>query len=1117
MESEFDLKKQRNQSVGGPKVKSNVRLKLTQVDELKGGGAISCTEPDENNNNNINRMVVIQQNNNSNQNNKNNKNNNNSEQSDEVEEERAGLVGGAQPMSIDPSLCHAVQNNGDTTTTTTTIVNNNNKIHMDVSSLPSTTVESVFKLNQEPDQEEPVTQETGMEGRKTTNNETTRISSHLEAEEQSSREDFLSSSSSNDDDEDEGSLIEDNQEHETSEKFADLRTVEQDQCQLVLAPGESPGVAGEVSERSSLEGSESTVLENNKAHVIEENGQQADLDHEEEQEEEDEEPEQDIGVAFESLHFDNETELTLRSSRSEQVPFEETGLLSSKAAKTKQRIEHFEDQYQQQKATIPIARARQNSNSNSNAIQCQDQDLERAKNWNLQEQQQDRDQELTDQEFVNRRSLMLESAKDVSSVCNLIDAAISDAHTQVNRFLASSNRQLGSNCTAEPPASGKKWSPNSKLHETGQQSNKRTDPLERASLVAVCAQAEDQEPDLGNQAASEARMTCNLGSIFEANVRREIERFENNSITLINNNNNKPQQRLFSSTSTTNLNQNSQLQSNNNNQNKSFNSGSTEWRIAEEIRLFNERESELKRRLGRESGNMIKSMQQPEQEVAICKANFFQNQDKLGSEDKMNPNDEQGQGGQIMNMCLSINMNLNNQVTAKDTHDNNNNNINNLPKRPLTNHNNSSQENPEELESIVRFGKILHIPKPAKNPQLISQKAVDVKKQQSTSQVNRQRNEATSSDNSILQAKAVKLSTTSIHHQSTPSSSHANSTGSSNSSSTSSSSSISMHQFISTSGKRFLCTSATSTSSSKAGIASNSSLCNSSSAASTLSSSSSSCSSSSVGSSVGSHSMLNNIKQAHTRQVDFKASDSLACKETPVVEPGKARKVIESFSRLAADSIQQQHQAAPSNTNNVAKTALTLNSNPNNNNNSYQQAKQNQQQQQASLISSNSSSHSISIPAELKIQDELREMRAREAELRDQRSANKHRQREQSQSIDTNHVTHPSSSAGSTPPNPINDPINNKQPANSKVKDSSSDERITAIDPTSLKNLSSEQQHNNLEVGSLYPIKATIDSFRKLNNQSQSQSSQNTHNKIQQMQMQINHHQASRSNHINRA
>lgn len=159
-------------------------------------------------------------------------------------------------------------------------------------------------------------------------------------------------------------------------------------------------------------------------------------------------------------------------------------------------------------------------------------------------------------------------AREVKSVCNLIAAAISDASRQVDSLVNGKASSIQSNSMA--------------THSPGLEVITQSDAsssIERATFV--------QEPsgsypsDELNLHASLESPRADLSSIFEANVRREIERFESNSSV-----------RKAPGSGSKALNSN----------------GITERRIAEEIRSFNEREMELKQR--------YQEKQQQQQQVA---------------------------------------------------------------------------------------------------------------------------------------------------------------------------------------------------------------------------------------------------------------------------------------------------------------------------------------------------------------------------------------------------------------------------------------------------------------------------------------------------------------------
>lgn len=337
------------------------------------------------------------------------------------------------------------------------------------------------------------------------------------------------------------------------------------------------------------------------------------------------------------------------------------------------------------------------------------------------------------------------NAREVKSVCNLIDAAILDASKQVEEL---------------------------------ERAESDSNSVQRAAFMKpdeTKGQADDESKESELDTLGQLEQ-ADLSEIFEANVRREIERFESNSNML--------RRHLSCSNQATNK---------------------VGGLIAREIHLFNEREKELKRRL------------------------------KVSQPDKS-------------------------------------------PRQPPS----------SELESVVRFGKILQIP----------------------------RNISKASNGTIKQL-GIALTSTSCKQNEQPST-------------------ISMHKFIVSGGKRFLM-------------------------------SSSAISAGSLGSqskSLGDLKTNNHNTQQSSRPVDFKANDSLRFKETPNVEPGMARKVIETFARLQSSTESIKSNNSSSRTPFFSSTI-------------------GQSQPLNCVTSHNSNCQSSS--AELMILDELREMRVREAELRNQR------------------------------------------------------------------------------------------------------------------------------------
>lgn len=291
-----------------------------------------------------------------------------------------------------------------------------------------------------------------------------------------------------------------------------------------------------------------------------------------------------------------------------------------------------------------------------------------------------------------------------------------------------------------------------------------------------------------------------------------------------------------------------------------------------------------------------------------------------------------------------------------------------------------------DTESIVRFGKTLRLPKykAASNNNVAA---------------------ASGEGQQPAQSKCIKLSTT------------ANGSGNCNGSSQqSTTTTVSMHKFISSGGKKLVFTS---TSSQAAG--SNSSVA-------TSNSSSVSGSQSSLHQPITKS--MSNLSTT-SRQADYKATDSLTSKETPNVKPGIAKQVIETFTRLSTSpqtpaSDISRPVLVP--TGEIASNLIRQH---------FMQHSSNFNNHQSASHSSGGSSNSSSClsSAELKIQEELREMRAREAELR-----NRQQQRHQAE-------TERSSS-----PKP--------------VQAQSTEETARLAGQTN---------------ESIYPIKQTIESFKRLN------------------------------------
>lgn len=520
---------------------------------------------------------------------------------------------------------------------------------------------------------------------------------------------------------------------------------------------------------------------------------------------------------------------------------------------------------------------------------------------------------------VKRPAVPKFNAKEVKSVCHFITNAITDATRQVESYISGQTSATATN-KAQPQQS----KDGDHLMGSIQRATfipRQTDSSDDSATKNGSAKYnvnsnsdDDDDDDYANDVQQavedeEEIPSADLSSIFEANVQREIERFETNSMI-----------KKSLGGKLTDMN------------------GLTKWRIAEEIRQFNEREMELKRRL----------------EVNRKKdANGLTN----GNNKLENVNDSIGD-------CNNMEILLKSQNQQQET-----------------------------AVTVVRFGKALQIPKP-------SSPATSQDFNQSTS---------------LLPCKSIKLSTTS--------------SGTSSNSST-----ISMHKFIASGGKRFIFTG------SATGFNGNGMLQNQSMLTKSMSNLS-----------------TNVTKSEPQRTVDYKAVDSLKCKETPNVKPGLTRKVIETFSRLSHKSRFDSHQnLGPINTRNQPSSATSSN-----------QQMQNGAQYQGSHNAPS---------AEWKIQEELREMRAREAELRSQR----------------NNLAQKTTDIVPGDPPAASQQVDDVLGAGSDTRLRNENEQIRAIDRSQLGGPNHLPAHAmstdtpSFSNESLYPIKQTIDSFKKLNSSSQS-------------------------------
>jgi len=535
------------------------------------------------------------------------------------------------------------------------------------------------------------------------------------------------------------------------------------------------------------------------------------------------------------------------------------------------------------------------------------------------------------------------NAKEVKSVCSFITAAISDATRQVESFMHPREKEQREEEGEAKQGEGlaRFEGDNRRVSKIGHSGEQGTNlegqqvsvdgSIQRATFVqeSSCGQESYLNGDSSSFRSVDEQQTfseegsmaelefeapkADLSSIFETNVRREIQRFETNSIT---------SKKSPGSSSIGGSNGSSSTGSSGKSLTKG---GLTEWRIAEEIRQFNERELELKKRFGDH-----------------CKQNKATVSNSTGS------NEQQSEQSK------------------------------------------SSTTN-QDIEAIVRFGKTLKLPKPA------------------SSIANTQSNLADSH-----QSRCIKLTSVA----------NSPSNGSSQQTTT-----ISMHKFISSSGKRFVFTtspSATGGNSTLQGHQFTKSMSN----LSTLG--------------------ARNSPSEVQRTVDYKAVDSLMCKETPNVKPGITRKVIETFARMShiprgeAQRVGGASHCRPNTSNNFNGVS---NNGINN----------------VAVKSPPTKQPAGATTAELKIQEELREMRAREAELRDQRRRNSGKNPDScaSPQDDEGLALRDRNQADASNLNESFQPYHDAQ--QQQQHQTHSNDRLS---------LSSE---------SLYPIKQAIDSFRRLN------------------------------------
>lgn len=593
-----------------------------------------------------------------------------------------------------------------------------------------------------------------------------------------------------------------------------------------------------------------------------------------------------IGVAFESLHFDNE----IKSSKHEQVDEERLIAPSSPTISSNK---------------WPTATATTNGHK-----------------------------------FNSR---------EVKSVCNFITNAISDATKQVENFMKSNGHTIRR-------VDDDEVNNNTNEEKKQQEISRVEDGIQRATFVqeSGCSLTHDDEDSTASfnhsnhSTSNEADGNeddvpkADLSSIFEANVRREIERFESNSMVKRSPGKNKIANK----------------------------SGLTEWRIAEEIRLFNEREMELKRRF---DGDRIVESQQV---APTGRSQQKQRQDTL--------------------------------------------------------------KQPQQHESVVRFGKTLQIPKSAPTNLQIAQ-------------------DISGSNHSVAPylSRSIKLSTTS----------------SGSSGMQKATTMISMHKFISSGGKRFVYTNNTSATTLGSSLVQQNYLTKSMSNLSTSS-------------------PISKESTQAPKAADYKAIDSLRSRETPNVEPGLTKKAIETFSRLNNES-------------NNRGDSIQVNG-----------VRQYQQQgfghHQSSAVSS----------AEWKIQEELKEMRAREAELKSLRSQ-KYKAANVINNNKNNSRTSESMDASNSSMNRL--ASDNKcssefelgcnvfdggdcvsAEAEPEEEEEGAGERVTAASQfetatMAAKLIPGSPDKLSFSSDSLYPIKQTIDTFRKLNSSQSNNSNQTVGMKTQQL------------------
>lgn len=253
---------------------------------------------------------------------------------------------------------------------------------------------------------------------------------------------------------------------------------------------------------------------------------------------------------------------------------------------------------------------------------------------------------------------------------------------------------------------------------------------------------------------------------------------------------------------------------------------------------------------------------------------------------------------------------------------------------------------------------------------------------------------------------------------------------------------ISMHKFIASGGKKFIYTSATGGGSSACLSQNN------------ASSGIQAANQHQFGSQHSSMTKsMSNLSGIHRQSVDYRAIDSLTCKEVPNVEPGIARKTIETFSRMSSgsssknDLFHNNHNCAP-NAANVKSIG-----------------------QQSGIFQRDYQTNLAANSAEWKIQEELRDMRAREAELRDLRN--------QRQSLTKETVANGINGADEVTEAVVCETEKGNEKSKAHFGDDKNQGEFVKTLTATGSNPSVDQSGMGLN-DSLYPIKQTIDSFRRL-------------------------------------